>query len=62
MKEDGQNGEASNLAQVLEVIWTKIGECIDDKKSLVLYFDGCTVRVQRVVLRLIQGGHIPLRA
>jgi len=29
------------------VIWTKIGECIDDKKSLVLYFDGCTVSGDR---------------
>lgn len=62
MKENGQNGDASNLAQVLEVVWTKISECIDDKKSLVLYFDGCTVRVQRAARGLVEGGHISLRA
>ena len=40
---DEQNTDASNLAQVLEVIWTTIGECIDNQKSLALYFEGCTV-------------------
>ena len=38
-----QNTQATNLAQVLEVLWTKIAECIDEKKSMVLYFDACTV-------------------
>lgn len=37
-----QNTQATNLAQVLEVLWTKIAECIDEKKSMVLYFDACT--------------------
>ena len=38
-----QNTQATNLAQVLEVLWTKIAECIDEKKSEVLYFDACSV-------------------
>ena len=42
-----QNTEATNLAQVLEVLWLSITECIDQKKSIVLYFDGCSVREQR---------------
>ena len=37
-----QNTQATNLAQVLEVLWTNIAQCIDEKKSMVLYFDACT--------------------
>ena len=46
---------------MLEAIWTKIGECIDEKKSLVLYFDGCTaLKNPTAVNRLI--GHMDVCA
>ena len=42
-----QNTEATNLAKVLEVLWLSITECIEQKKSIVLYFDSCSVRDQK---------------
>lgn len=56
-----QNSEAKNLAQVLEVIWTKIAECIDDNTSLILYFNGVTaLKNPTAVNRLV--GHMDMCA